>query len=127
MINKTLRFILGLTFLPERARRWIFGTGTRVVEILNLSLLVSLAIAFWLDSGDMMRLSNYRGFALLFGDSAHNWMTCLFGLLAVLAAAGIASTSERPRRLGKELVKAATTSEEINGHRDDALSALAQL
>lgn len=23
MINKTLRFILGLTFLPERARRWM--------------------------------------------------------------------------------------------------------
>ncbi len=34
---------------------------------------------------------------------------------------------ETARRKGKERVKAATTSEEINGHRDDALSALAQL
>ena len=34
---------------------------------------------------------------------------------------------ETARRVGKERVKAATTSAEINGHRDDALSALAQL
>ena len=34
---------------------------------------------------------------------------------------------ETARRVGKERVKAATTSAEINGHRDDALSTLAQL
>lgn len=34
---------------------------------------------------------------------------------------------ETARRVGKGRVKAATTSAEINGHRDDALSALAQL
>lgn len=34
---------------------------------------------------------------------------------------------ETARRVGKERVKAATTSAEINSHRDDALSALAQL
>ena len=34
---------------------------------------------------------------------------------------------ETARRVGKEHVKAATTSVEINDHRDDALSALAQL
>lgn len=34
---------------------------------------------------------------------------------------------ETARRVGKERVKAATTSAEINGHRDDTLSALAQL
>ena len=100
MINQILRFVLGLTFLPERARRWIFGTGTRVIEVLNLTLLTTLSVLFWFDHGEMMRLSNYRGFVKLFGDNAHVWMTCLFGLLAVLAAAGIASTSERPRRLG---------------------------
>lgn len=52
MINKTLRFILGLTFLPERARRWIFGTGTRVVEVLNLTLLTTLSVLFWFDHGE---------------------------------------------------------------------------
>lgn len=34
---------------------------------------------------------------------------------------------ETARRVGKERVKVATTSAEINDHRDDALSALAQL
>lgn len=100
MINKVLRLILGLTFLPERARRWIFGTGTRVVEVLNLTLLTTLAVLFWFDHGEMMRLSNYRGFVKLFGESSHGWMAAVFGVLAILAAVGIASTTERPRRLG---------------------------
>lgn len=100
MLNNTLRIILGLTFLPERARRWIFGTGTRVVEVLNLTLLTTLAVLFWFDHGEMMRLSNYRGFAKLFGDAPRDWMAAVFGVLAILAAVGIASTTERPRRLG---------------------------
>lgn len=100
MINQILRFVLGLTFLPERARRWIFGTGTRVIEVLNLTLLTTLSVLFWFDHGEMMRLSNYRGFVKLFGDAPQDWMAAVFGVLAILAAVGIASTTERPRRLG---------------------------
>ena len=100
MINQILRFVLGLTFLPERARRWIFGTGTRVIEVLNLTLLTTLSVLFWFDHGEMMRLSNYRGFVKLFGESSNGWMAAVFGVLAILAAVSIASTTERPRRLG---------------------------
>ena len=99
MLNQLLHLILGLTFLPDRARAWLFGTGTRVVECLNLTLLLIMSAVFLIDSS-MLRLANYRGFELLFGDYVHEWMAVILGLLAVLSALGIALTADRPRRLG---------------------------
>ena len=36
--ERTFRLVLGLSFLPERMRRWLFDKGTRAIEVLNATI-----------------------------------------------------------------------------------------
>ena len=40
-IERTFRLVLGLSFLPERMRRWLFDKGTRAIEVLNATIFAS--------------------------------------------------------------------------------------
>ena len=40
LVGKSLSIALNLLFLPEVARQWLFGTGTRALEMLNMVMLV---------------------------------------------------------------------------------------
>ena len=39
-IERVFRFVLGLSFLPEKIRAWMFSTGTRAIEVLNAGMLL---------------------------------------------------------------------------------------
>lgn len=59
-----LSAILNLLFLPERWRRWMFGTGTRSLEGLNAVLLLSWAVVLLCADG-VLGLPSYSRFATL--------------------------------------------------------------
>lgn len=57
---KTANFVFGLLFLPTRWRRWLFGTGTRALKVLNVCLLGGWAAMML--SGGYHILPTYAGF-----------------------------------------------------------------
>ena len=48
-IERVFRFVLGLSFLPEKIRAWMFSTGTRAIEVLNAGMLLAWATVMMLD------------------------------------------------------------------------------
>lgn len=98
-IERTFRLVLGLSFLPERMRRWLFDTGTRVMEVFN-----ALCFAIWgwvlLVDGRMLETAHYRGFAVfeaVFGR--HAWAGA-FLACSGFAVGGLVCKAGRCRILG---------------------------
>ena len=98
-IELTFRFVLGLSFLPERMRRWLFDKGTRAIEVLNATI-----FAIWgtvlLGDGGMLKTEHYKGFAVfeaIFGRKA--W-ACAFLACAAFAVLGILCDARRCKVLG---------------------------
>lgn len=58
---RTVNFVFGLLFLPKPWRVWLFGTGTRVLKVLNIAIL--LGWAAMLLHGGFGSLPTYAGFS----------------------------------------------------------------
>ena len=69
-INKALRIVLGLSFLPGRLRSWLFHTGSRLWEVFNIILLLIFGLTVFTDSGAMFNQPAYRAFVGIGGDDA---------------------------------------------------------
>lgn len=107
--NRIFRLILGLGFLPERAQRWLFGTGTRVLEAMNYCLLVWFVLSMLIDSGSMFLLPSYAVFFRIAGEWADEWMAGAAFIGSLSATAGLVGTGPRAQRLaGFALVYSAT-------------------
>ena len=98
-IERTFRLVLGLSFLPERMRRWLFDKGTRAIEVLNATI-----FAIWgtvlLGDGGMLQTEHYKGFAVfeaIFGRKA--W-ACAFLACAAFAVLGMLCDARRCKVLG---------------------------
>lgn len=52
-----------LRFLPEQWRRWLFGTGTRALKLMNAAILIGWAVV--VSEGGFGRLPSYAGFSRL--------------------------------------------------------------
>lgn len=76
-----------LICLRSRFYDWLFGTPTQVLEVINVSFLVSWAIALWDDR--LIGLPMYVGVARI---ATHTWaneaLSMVFLLAAVFAVAG---------------------------------------
>ena len=69
-IERVFRFVLGLSFLPEKIRAWMFSTGTRAIEVLNAGMLLAWATVMMLD-GRVLEMHPYRYFMLFGTQWAH--------------------------------------------------------
>ena len=101
-LEKFLRTLLGLTFLPDKFRAWIFGTGTRFFETFNCVALLACGIGILFDAGQMFLLTPYRGFYAALGEWTDEAVGAAMLLAGVLAVIGLAcqETSVRARMLG---------------------------
>lgn len=98
-INKTLRIVLGLSFLPGRLRNWLFSTGSRLWEVFNIILLLIFGLTVFTDSGAMFNQPAYRAFVGIGGHMADEVLGISCMLMAGAATVGLGSTSFRARRL----------------------------
>ena len=98
-IERTFRLVLGLSFLPERMRRWLFDKGTRAIEVLNATIFAIWGMVL-LGDGGMMQTEHYKGFAVfeaIFGRKA--W-ACAFLACAAFAVLGMLCDARRCKVLG---------------------------
>ena len=98
-IERTFRLVLGLSFLPERMRHWLFDKGTRAIEVLNATIF-GIWGAVLLSDGGMLQTEHYRGFAVfeaIFGRKA--W-ACAFLACAAFAVLGMLCDARRCKVLG---------------------------
>ena len=61
---QVLLWIINLLFLPDSVRQWVFGSGTRALELLNALLLLSWAGVLLADAGSVyILMPGYTKFA----------------------------------------------------------------
>ena len=107
-IERVFRFVLGLSFLPEKIRAWMFSTGTRAIEVLNAGMLLAWATVMMLD-GRVLEMHPYR-YSMLFGTQwAHKAWAVAFLIFFVLACCGIACKTCRCKKLGGFAMLASAT------------------
>ena len=98
-IERTFRLVLGLSFLPERMRHWLFDKGTRAIEVLNATI-----FAIWgtvlLGDGGMVQTEHYKGFAVFEAVFGHKAWACAFLVCAAFAALGMLCDARRCKVLG---------------------------
>ena len=98
-IERTFRLVLGLSFLPERMRRWLFDKGTRAIEVLNATI-----FAVWgtvlLGDGGMLQTEHYKGFAVLEDIFGRKAWACAFLACAAFAVLGVLCDARRYKVLG---------------------------
>ena len=98
-IERTFRLVLGLSFLPERMRRWLFDKGTRLIEVLNATIFAIWGTVLLVGDG-MVQTEHYKGFAVfedIFGRKA--W-ACAFLACAAFAVLGMLCDARRCKVLG---------------------------
>lgn len=88
-LNTFLHIFLGLTFLPDRVRAWLFGSGTRFFEVFNVLFLLATGLVVAVDGGAMFQLPPYLSFWRAFGHHAPHVIGA--GLLgcAIITLAGM--------------------------------------
>lgn len=96
--ERIFRATLGLGMLPESARRWLFSSGTRALEVLNALCMLAWAVAL-LDEG-MLAIPIYRVFVTVGGPWANWFSSITFASMFVLSVVGIVGSSIGARRLG---------------------------
>ena len=99
-IERTFRLVLGLSFLPERMRRWLFDKGTRAIEVLNATIFTVWGTVLLVGDGGMVQTDHYKGFAVfgaIFGNKA--W-ACAFLACAAFAVLGMLCEARRCKVLG---------------------------
>ena len=98
-IERTFRLVLGLSFLPERMRHWLFDKGTRAIEALNATIFAIWGMVL-LGDGGMLQTEHYKGFAVfeaIFGRKA--W-ACAFLACAAFAVLSMRCDTRRCKVLG---------------------------
>ena len=95
-IERVFRFVLGLSFLPEKIRAWMFSTGTRAIEVLNAGMLLAWATVMMLD-GRVLEMHPYRYF-MLFGAQCSRSHRPLRNIKKHRPLRAICSRSHRPLR-----------------------------
>lgn len=87
--ERLFRLVLGLGFLPDRMRRWIFGTGTRALEVFNALALVGWSVTMLLDDR-LLQTPTYLAFNRISDSSWLNeGISIAFAVPAVVSVAGI--------------------------------------
>lgn len=76
----TASLILNLRFLPDHLQRWLFSTGTRALEVANVSILVGWAALLYVDGRRMLDLQNYKTFSML----DHKTLASIFAILSLI-------------------------------------------
>lgn len=77
--DRVFRTILGVSFLPERCRRWLFDTGTSLFEIIHAILIICWGLMLLAQPSPSLLLPTYDGFLRTFGPNYQN----VFGLLGL--------------------------------------------
>lgn len=89
-----LSWLWNLRFLPDSARRWVFGTGTRALQIVNIGFLLVWAWVFGVNGFGSLPL--WTGLSKL-----PRWfVVLLLLLLALLSAWSMWSSSPRSHAVG---------------------------
>ena len=89
-----LSWLWNLRFLPDSARRWVFGTGTRALQIVNIGFLLVWAWVFGVNGFGSLPL--WTGLTKL-----PRWFVVLMLLLlALLSAWSMWSSSSRSHAVG---------------------------
>ena len=89
-----LSWLWNLRFLPDSARRWVFGTGTRALQIVNIGFLLVWAWVFGVNGFGTLPL--WTGLTKL-----PRWfVVSLLLLLALLSAWSVWSNSRRSHVVG---------------------------
>ena len=78
------KWLIDWRYLPFKAQVWLFGTGTRAVEVMSLAALIALLILFVFEPKAIAEIPVYRKFNMI---SPTVWIASLS-----FAAAGIGST-----------------------------------
>lgn len=99
-VERCFRFVLGLSFLPERLRRWLFDTGTRAVEALNAALFAVWGFVLLADGERLIKIEHYQGFVLFERVLGRQVWACLFFACAAFAVVGLVCASPRCKTLG---------------------------
>jgi cytochrome bd-type quinol oxidase subunit 2 len=60
--QSVLDFIFGLRFLPDKFQDWLFGTGTRIIEVLSGFAMLGFALVFALHGEEMIKEDLYEKF-----------------------------------------------------------------
>lgn len=61
-----LSWLLDLRFLPAKLQKWLFGTGTRVIEIISGFAMLGFALVFSLHGNEMIKEDLYGKFPHLY-------------------------------------------------------------
>lgn len=87
--ERAFRLILGLGFLPDSVRAWVFGTGTRALEVLNIGCLFGWSLVMLVDDR-LLLAQTYTAFKRI---SASEWLNealaAAFALLGVFCVIGL--------------------------------------
>ena len=60
---QVLLWIINLLFLPDDVREWIFGSGTRALELINALMLLGWAAVMLVDASHVYLIPSYAKFA----------------------------------------------------------------
>lgn len=72
--------IVNLRFLPDKAQRWVFSTGTQAIEIANIAVLAGWALVMLIDGNTLLTLKPYMPFAVVGRDA----LTAIFFVLSAV-------------------------------------------
>ncbi|MCL9788263.1 hypothetical protein J4530_08875 [Neisseria subflava] len=88
-VKAALSWAWNLRFLPDSARRWVFGTGTRALQIVNIGFFAGLGLGVW----------RKRFWLAAAVDGAHQIAALVCGAhaVAVGAAVGVVDVEQQPR------------------------------
>lgn len=82
---KWLKYVLELRFLPVRFQRWLFSTGTRVVEFISGCAMIGYALVFAFSPNDIYNWPIYYKFK----DISETTLILVFGGVGVLQLAAM--------------------------------------
>ena len=60
-----LQWIFNLRFLPDKVQKWLFGTGTRAVEVMNTLIMLGFAFVLLSSNQDFFIVDPYEKFERL--------------------------------------------------------------
>ena len=65
-VIKWFYWLLDFRFLPDRLQNWLFGTGTRIIEVLNGFAMLGFALVFGLHGDEIIKEDLYGKFPHLY-------------------------------------------------------------
>lgn len=60
-----LQQLLDLRFLPDKLQKWLFSTGTRVIEVLSALIMIGFVIVFLAGGHEVFDVDLYQKFLLV--------------------------------------------------------------